>query len=110
MKGDIDLGGNRIFNVANSSNDTSAVNKSYVDSGLNKCLPIDGSSAMQGELSLDLHPLTDLPEPKFPNDATYLDNSLNSKMDKTLSSDFDLNHRQPKLASLQTAVENLNAL
>ena len=65
MKGDIDLGGNRIFNVANSSNDAPAVNKSYVDSGLNKCLPIDGSSVMQVELSLDLHPLTDLPEPKM---------------------------------------------
>ena len=69
MQGDIDLNNNHIFNVATSSNSSSAVHKSYVDSAISKYLPIDGSLAMHGELSLGSLPLTDLPEPKYPNDA-----------------------------------------
>ena len=53
---------------------------------------------MTGELSLGLNPLTDLPEPKNNNnDATtqkYVDNGLNSKIDKTLSTDLDLNNNK----------------
>ena len=55
------------------------VNKSYVDQNLSKYLPIDGSLAMRGELSLGSNPLTDLHEPKYSNDATtknYVDNAL----------------------------------
>ena len=52
---------------------------------------------MQGELSLGLYPLTDLPEPKFLNDATtkkYGDTGLNSKIDKILTYDTDLNNNK----------------
>ena len=97
MQGDIDLNNNHIFNIATSSNSSSAVDKSYVDSAVSKYLPIDGSLAMHGELSLGSFPLTDSPEPKYPNDAAtkrYVDNSLNGKLENPLTSDLDMNgHR-----------------
>ena len=91
------MGGNKIVSYRNPSDLDELVTKSYVDSNLSKHLPIDGSLAMQGELSLGTNPLTDLPERKYNNDAQtkkYVDNGLNSKIDKTLSTDLDLNNNQ----------------
>ena len=66
---DINMGGNKIVSYRDPNDLNELVNKSYVDSNLSKYLPRDGSLAMTGELSLGLHPLTDLPEPKHNNDA-----------------------------------------
>ena len=63
------MGGNKIISYRNPNDLNELVNKSYVDQNLSKYLPIDGSLAMQGEVSLGTNPLTDLPEPKYNNDA-----------------------------------------
>ena len=62
---------------------------------------------MQGELSLDSNPLTDPPELKSLIDATtkrYVENGLNSKMDKMLSSNLDLNNN--KITNLKKATQS----
>ena len=105
MQGDIDLNNNHIFNVANRSNSSSAVHKSYID------LPIDESLAMHGELSLGSFPLTDLPEPKYLNDAAtkrYVDNSLNGKLENPLTSDLYMNGHC--LTNLKKATDNQDSV
>ena len=84
---DINMGGNKIISYRNPNDLNELVDKSYVDQNVSKYLPIDLSLAMREELSLGSSPLTDLPEPKYRNDATtkkYVDNALNSKINKTL--------------------------
>ena len=54
--------------------------------------------------------MTDLKEPKYKNDVTtknYVDNGLNSKLDKTLSSDLHLNNN--KITNLKKATNNQDA-
>ena len=107
---DINMGGNKIISYRNPNDLNELVNKSYVDQNFIKYLPIDGPLATNGELSLGLHPLTDLPEPKY-NDATtkkYADSSLNSKIDKILSSDLDLNNN--KITNLKKGIQNKDAI
>ena len=108
---DINMGGNKIISYRNPNDLNGLVNKSYVDQNLSKYLPIDKSLAMRGELSLGSNALTDLTEPKYSNDATtknYVDNALNSKIDKTLSSDLDLNNN--KITNLKKATQNKDAV
>ena len=108
---DINMAGNKILSYRNPCDLDELVNKSYVDLNVSKYLPINGSLTMQGELSLGLYPLTDLPEPKFLNDATtkkYVDSSLNSKIDKILTYDIDLNNS--KMTNLKKATQNKDAV
>ena len=54
--------------------------------------------------------MTDLKEPKYKNDVTtknYVDNGLNSKLDKTLSRDLHLNNN--KITNLKKATNNQDA-
>ena len=62
MQGDIDLNQNSIYNIKNVSNDTSAVNKAYVDQKVSQAggsvdltpyLKKDGSSKMTGNLNMN---------------------------------------------------------
>ena len=86
------MGGNKIISYRNPNDLNELLNKSY-------------------ELSLGSNPLTDLPEPKYKNDAStkkYVDNGLNSKIYKTLLSDLALNNN--KITNLKKATNNQDSV
>ena len=62
MKGDIDLNGNSIYGIQNTVNKTSAVNREYVNNGLNKKLDKNKDVNMGGNKILSYKKPNDLNE------------------------------------------------
>ena len=89
LTGDLNVGRNKIVNIAEPSHDHEVANKKYVDDELNAVdlsvyLKRDGSTPMTSSLNVGNHKITNVAPPSSSSDATtkkYVDDGLNSKVD-----------------------------
>nr|DAC81279.1 TPA_asm: CC1 [Corynactis coral adintovirus] len=112
MTGNLNMGGKIITQHGIGSQPTDLVNRSYIDTELlakpniNDTMILDGTQAMNGNISMALHRIINTARPINPNDVStkaYCDTQLSSKLDisgGTMTGDLDIGGRTIKNATV----------
>jgi hypothetical protein len=122
MTGFLDMGSNKITNLATPTNNPDAANKVYVDSEISnlasKKLSLSGQETMTGSIDMGSNKITNLATPTINNDAAnkvYVDSEISNLASKKLSLSGQetmtglINMGSNKITNLATPTNNPDA-